>query len=397
MPHNSAKGKNLKFLRENNTNAVLKVLATKGETSRIDLSKILGLSKMTITNIITELLELDYVMETKIQLEGKNMTTGPKPMLLTIKPNRILAIGIYASREGIYCSLSDAQQGEIFVERTPLTKDDTEYTLANKIAGLVYKILQRNPTMNRNIIGIGVASVGLVDSKKGEIINSPDFVGKDNLKIKEMLEKNFPYPVYVRNEVQAAVLAEQLYGNGRNINNFVYFALTYGIGTAVVSGGKVLIGNRGFATEAGHMSIKHDGEVCRCGNRGCMELYASVPVLLKRTGAGTFREFLNMLEKKNKAALEARRELIEVLDIGLTNLTNIFDPEYIIIGHEGALLDDGLTKELEKRVNEHCIQRREQYIHLKKSAFADKAALRGATAIVFNQLFSGNIHVLREA
>lgn len=388
---NNKKGKNLRYLRENNTREVLKHLALNGDSSRIKLSKELGLSKMTITNIVNDLQKNGYICESGELAKESIGTTGPKPIMLSVTKNKIMAIGIYISREKIICSLSDIAGGEIYVNQLKVVLPISGYTLIEKVCILIEKALSYDSNLNEHIIGIGIASVGLVDIHSGTMIRSTDFLGSEKIEVKEILEEKFHIPVFASNDMQAAIIGEQLYGYGRNCSNYLYLGITHGLGAAVISEGKLITGNRGFAIEAGHMSIDYMGEACDCGNRGCLELYAGLHVLLRKSQTETLDELLELYEQNDERAVEVIQEFIHVVSIGLVNLKNIFDVEIIIFGHEGSLFTKEILGEIEKNVNGQTLMRSEKKVKIVSSTFGPLAALRGATSVVFKQFFSGEI------
>ncbi len=385
------KGKNLKYLRENNTREVLKYLALNGDCSRIKLSKELGLSKMTITNIVNDLLKSGYICESEAISKENMGCTGPKPIMLSVIRNRIIAVGIFVSRERLICSLSDIANGEFYVDQYKLDLANVKTTFISDVCNLIQKALDYLGDKRQYVIGIGIATVGLVDNCTGTLVRSTDFLGDLEVPIKDILEKEFQIPVFASNDAQAAIIGEQLYGYGRKNSNYLYIGITHGIGTAVISGGKLITGRRGFAVEAGHMSIDYNGEPCDCGNRGCLELYASLPVLLSKSRTSCLDELLEHYEKKEATAVNVINEFICAVSIGLTNLTNLFDVEIIIFGNEGSLFTRDILDLIQKNVNEYTFMNRGKQVEIVTSTFGTLAGLRGASSIVFEKFFNGEI------
>lgn len=386
------KGKNLRYLRENNTREVLKYLALNGDCSRIKLSKELGLSKMTITNIVNDLLKSDYICESEFVNRENVGCTGPKPILLSVKRNKIIAIGVFVSRERLICSLSDIASGEFYVDQYKLDLSNVSKTFVSDVCLIVQKALDYLGDMRKYVIGIGMATVGLVDNCAGTLVRSTDFLGDSEYFIKDILEERFNIPVFASNDAQAAIIGEQLYGYGRKYSNCLYLGITHGIGSAVISEGKLITGRRGFAVEAGHMSIDYNGAKCDCGNRGCLELYASLPVLLSKSRTRSLDELLEHYEKRETTAVNVINEFIRTVSIALTNLTNLFDVEIIIFGHEGSLFTRDILDSIEKNVNEHTFMNRGKQIKIVTSTFGTLAGLRGASSIVFEKFFNGEIN-----
>lgn len=385
-------GKNLKYLRKNNMTEILKFLTINDESSRIELSKELGLSKMTITNIVADLLEKDCLVETKTTVQLSS--TGPRPMKLCIKEKRFLAIGIYVSREKIQCSLTDITGKDIYIEEKQFDKSQIKYTLIEQICNSVQNALDYDPCLKKNIVGIGVTTVGLIDIDTGVLLKSTGFLGNQKVDIIRALQERFAYPVFVSNDMKAEALAELMYGHGKYYSDFVTIGITYGVGAAVVSDGKVMKGNSGFASEFGHVSINFHGEQCDCGNKGCLELYTSIPILLKKTSSKNLRELVEKIETGDAQTKEVMEKFVETISIALTNLVNVFDPECIIFGHEGVVIVEKFISIVEEYVNEHCIQSKVKHIHLLISSFRDSGGIKGSTALVFSKLFDGQIALL---
>ncbi len=385
------KGKNLRYLRENNTREVLKYLALNGDCSRIKLSKELGLSKMTITNIVNDLIKNEYIYESEVAGKENIGCTGPKPIMLSVRHNKLIAVGIYISRERLICSLSDIASGEFYVDQYKLNISNVRATFINNISHLIEKALEYLGEKKKYVIGIGIATVGLVDTCSGVLVRSTDFLGDTELPVKEILEAKFHIPVFTSNDAQAAIIGEQLYGYGRKYSNYLYLGITYGIGSAVISEGKLITGRKGFAVEAGHMSIDYNGKKCDCGNRGCLELYASLPVLLSKSKTGSIDELLECYEKGNVIAITVMEEFINALSVALTNLTNIFDVEIIIFGHEGSLITPDILAKIQENVNRSTFVNHEKDVQIVTSTFGTLAGLRGASSVVFSKFFDGEI------
>lgn len=369
-------GKNLKYLRENNKAKILKFLLVNKGCSRMELSSYLGLSKMTITNLISELTEGGYLTEKKKNTKETMSTTGPKPMMLNIKRNRILAIGVHMSRNFIRCALTDMVHGEIYTVEESVSKSDVLKSIFEKTAVAIQKVIEYDSRLNGNIIGIGIASSEL-----------------EYLSVKEEIENKFPYSIFIINQMHASALGEQLYGHGRNRSDFLYLGISNRVGAAEITNGKLLRGNNGYAVEIGHMSLNYQGQLCSCGNRGCLELYLGIPELLRKSESLTISELVEKHKKGDPRALMTLEEFTRILGLALSNIGNIFDPSCIVIGQEGAVLMELVMKKVKNFVNLYYGEKHGQQIEIFSSSFKEKDSLRGAAAFVFQNLFDGSIEL----
>lgn len=198
-------------------------------------------------------------------------------------------------------------------------------------------------------LGIGVP--GLV-TRDGCLRAAPNLDGVADLPIAEMLAARMGREVHVDNDATCATVAEWRHGAGAGTDNLMLVTLGTGIGGGIVSNGAVQRGMNGFAGEFGHMVIDPNGPRCPCGRRGCWERYASGSGLaMLAREAATGHRLRAVVEHANgdpqavrgehvmAAALEGDDEALAVIDdfgrwvaLGLSNLTNVFDPEMFVLG-----------------------------------------------------------------
>lgn len=178
-------------------------------------------------------------------------------------------------------------------------------------------------------LGIGVP--GLI-SPEGVIRASPNLVGVKELPLRQMLEERLGKPVLVENDATCAALGEWKVGAAHGATDAWVITLGTGIGGGFISGSVLQRGAHGFAGEVGHMVVDPDGPLCPCGRTGCWERFAS----------GNGLSFLANGEKGEDVLLRAKDGAADALGVvdtfaqwvalGLVNLTNMTDPEVIVIG-----------------------------------------------------------------
>lgn len=198
-------------------------------------------------------------------------------------------------------------------------------------------------------LGIGVP--GLV-TRDGRLRAAPNLDGVADLPIAELLATRMSCDVHVDNDATCATVAEWRHGVGTGTDNLILVTLGTGIGGGIVSNGALQRGINGFAGEFGHMVIDPNGPRCPCGRRGCWERYASGSGLaMLAREAATGHRLRGVVQHANgdpqavrgehvmAAALEGDDEALAVIDdfgrwvaLGLSNLTNAFDPEMFVLG-----------------------------------------------------------------
>ena len=181
-----------------------------------------------------------------------------------------------------------------------------------------------------DVVGIGVP--GPSDPKEGVLVNPPNLLGwPAGLRLGEMLEKAFGAPVHLENDANLAAVAELKRGAGRGVRNLVYVTWSTGIGAGLVLDGRLFSGAHGSAGELGHMVLDPAGPVCFCGMRGCVEAYASGHSIEERAGRPA-NEVFRAAEAGDPEAAAIVENAARKVGLGLLNLTNLVDPELIVMG-----------------------------------------------------------------
>lgn len=178
---------------------------------------------------------------------------------------------------------------------------------------------------------IGIGAPGPIDVQKGVLVNPPNLFGWKDLPLAAMLAGATGSPVHLENDANLAGLGEFQQGAGRYTRNLVYVTWSTGIGAGLIIDGRLYSGAHGTAGEVGHMILDPEGPLDGCGQRGCLEAYAGGNMLAKRTGESAAEIF----QAAAAGDLEARGIVTAAatyMGQALVNLTNLFDPEVIVIG-----------------------------------------------------------------
>lgn len=253
--------------------------------------------------------------------------------------------------------------------------------------------------LQRDVAGIGIGVAGLVDRKKGVVLLSPNLHAVEGINFVESLQKQFPVPVFIENDANAAAVGEKWMGAGRGFDNFVLLTLGTGIGGGIIYEGRLA----NVAAEFGHMSINADGEKCPCGNSGCLELYAAARAmkaravsalekgaesLLRECSKGSFYKLTT--EDIYKSALEGDNLARDVLKdtgrhlgIGFANIINIMSPEAIILA--GGLVGawDIYVQEAIKEASRRTFKSLFDSVKIIPSSLGDDAGIIGSAKLVF--------------
>lgn len=195
-----------------------------------------------------------------------------------------------------------------------------------------------------DVMGIGIASAGRIDIERGEVFYSTDNIpGWSGVKLRAILEEAYQLPVFVDDDVNAAGPGEEWLGAAKGYDSYVLIALGTGIGGAVKVNGSLLRGAHWSAGELGHMILYPHGRHCNCGLDGCFEQYCSGTALVKRyhtLAQDTIKDgyaLFALVEAKDPIACQVIEEFVDDLATAILSITNMFDPQILLIG--GGLID----------------------------------------------------------
>lgn len=382
------KGKNQRSLKEENTAVVLKLVRDHPGISRADIVRITKLTPPTISRLISFLISNNLMDEKKS--ESNNI--GRKPIGLYFNKDAFYIVGIdfsYLHIKGAVLNLV----GEV-VEETSIPVDSVSFSKKDmgKINEMISSFISHFG--KDKILGIGFSSPGMIDDKQGTIIRIPHFPKVKNLPVKEILVKEFGLCTVIVNDANAEAVGEKYFGEGKNISDFVLLHLGYGIGLGIVLENKLYTGNFGVSGEIGHTSIdRRTGNLCDCGNKGCVELYAGLEGIFfdiskfygKEVSLKQLKKLVKDGDKKVLAILEEKAEFIGYV---LVNVVNLLAPQKIIVSGPVASLGKAIIDPIKNIVEERSFYGVGKKIPIVNSRLTGNNCLLGATTMILEKFLA---------
>jgi predicted NBD/HSP70 family sugar kinase len=382
---------------------ILQTLRIQGSMSRIELTRITGLSRATISISIAELIENDLVCETDNRLSTK----GRPATALELVPNSRVIIGADLDNKTWTLGAFDLLGNVIKSMKIPLYTFEPEETfkaLAIEISTFV-KSLDKSPIP---LLGLGVP--GLVDANHRMIRSAADLEW-NQVDVAGIMEKEIGWPTVVVNRHRARGLTECRYGAGLSYNNMIYIGVGMGIAAGLYINRQLLSGSLGGAGEIGHTTIEPSGPLCPCGNHGCLQVLAAGPAIeqefrkLVRSSEQELvypyqnmdLQFLKMhdvcaaAEDDDKLAVQVISNAASYLGIAMANLLNTFNPEAIILGgtipNASSLFVETATRVMRQR----AMRPLSADTIVKTSVFKDIGGALGAANFAFDKNISISI------
>jgi len=349
---------NQQIVKEKNKKLVLETIHKKAPISRADIAQTTGLTKGTVSSLVSELINEQFVYESG---HGES-SGGRRPIMLIYNKKAGYSIGINLDVNYILGVLTDLY-GNIISEYSIKLADESSYQeIIDNLFEVIDYFIDVVPRSPYGIIGIGVGVPGIINNR-GMLLLAPN-LDWENVDLKDVIEQKYHLPVTIENEANAGVFGEMKFGLGENSNHLIYISVGIGIGVGQILNGELFKGYNGFSGELGHMTIKYDGIPCRCGNIGCWEVYASERALINKAKQVlqlnpeqplTLDDIIERANNNNEQTIELLQEIGYFLGTGINNIINIFNPEQIIIGNRMTFAEkwliDAIKKQIEKGSN----------------------------------------------
>jgi predicted NBD/HSP70 family sugar kinase/biotin operon repressor len=373
-------------LRERNRLLVVDALRRRGLASRSDLARLTGLSRTTVGSLVGDLQRQGLVIEQEVNGE-RQVGRGRPPVLLRLDATAGVAVGIYFDHDEVRVALADLSSTVLGEDRHEIDVDHSATDSIDLAVEMVDRIQRSAGVDSAQIVGAGVALPGPVDQRTGKIGSAvilPDWAG---LRARRLLAQRLKLHVEVDNDANLGALAEASFGAGRGLRNLVYLMLGPGIGAGLVLDGRIHRGAAGLAGELGHVQVRPDGAVCRCGNRGCLETVAGERALAALLGPHLGRDVStrDLLDLVAAGDLGATRVVNDAgLAIGrvLADLCNALNPEAIIVGGELSEAGEPLLGGIRESVDRYALPAAAQNVEVLRAELGDRAEVVGALALV---------------
>ena len=260
--------------KQHNRDLVLKMIFDNKSISRAEIARVTKLTRATVSDLVAVLIEEGLIEEV-----GFSTSIGGKaPILLSIVEDSRYLIGLNLAQDKFIGAVVNLR-GEIKeTVEAPVSGGDGHQALQ-----LVYQILDQLVKKNwKPIVGIGIGTPGLVNTREGVVVNAVNLDWQD-LPLSHLLEDRYGLPVSVLNDSQATAIGEFVYGgNYESDSNLIVVNVRHGIGSGILINGRLFQGDGGGAGEIGHVVVQENGELCRCGKRGCLETVASARAVVQR-------------------------------------------------------------------------------------------------------------------
>lgn len=371
--------RNADYTKKYNRTQILKLLRYH-PMSRAEIARKMGLTRASTSLIIADLLSegLVYEMEPVASLRGRT------PTPLTLSNNASYAVGIYINRDGCTAGVADVG-GNLLMQEHIRLGDEPEKL--ESLCRAIIEMMQRTKIPIEKFCGIGISAPGPLDGESGRILNPTRFDLWHQTYIAPVLRERVGLSAFLENN--ASCLASYHYGRpeSKSSENFMLLLVDSGIGSGIISRGKVFKGAGSFTGELGHTSIQYQGRPCACGNLGCLEEYAAIPKLLKGSSFSTWKQVIDG-QKISDEAQKLLTQEVEYLSAGIVTMTNLIPIDTVLLAGDLLYGVEHIAPLIQRNVNLRWLRREQHAISVVPSSNAPGIRILSAADIAFNRAFS---------
>jgi predicted NBD/HSP70 family sugar kinase len=372
---------------------IVRCMSERGAITAADLAKTTGLARSTISTALSELRSAKIVLEVAQSMDVRGV--GRPTSVFSLNPRAGTCVGLHVGLSSLQLIVADVSHAVLHRDEIDLGLDYTPQAAIRKARVAIADAYRRGGLSPHSLLGIGVAVAGPVapDGRIQRASMVPNWAG---VNVRDVFGSAFETAVFADNESNCSALAEMIWGAAGQIDDFVYLKIDVGLGGAIVVERRVVTGAAGAGGEFGHISIDPNGGLCRCGNRGCLELSAGFRTVLERMSHRRKRPVSidDVVERAfggDVESVEAIAGIAQAAGRGLGIIGSILNPGIVVVGGAGAAAGPLLFERLKDSYERHTLLKRAQLneaqrLRIVPARFATDGSLMGAVALVLRGL-----------
>lgn len=380
-------------VRHANLGVVVRHLADQGPRSRARVADETGLTRATVSSLVSELIDLDLVREAG---EEKGSGRVGRPSVTLELHDRVVAVGLEVNVDYLAFSVEGLtghvwQEKRVFVDN----RRSSPRPVLNRLARIAQQALAYVEQEGLVPVGIGLAVPGIVADASGMLLRAPNLGWSDLSVADELRARLGDVPIRVENEANAAAVAEHWQGAASDVSSFLSVFGEVGVGAGIFIDGELFRGAHGFGGEFGHVNVERDGLPCACGSRGCLETLVGQEAIARSAGVAlgsraqsVTAELVRRAEQGDAGVVRALHEAGESLGVALASAVNLFDVEAIVLGGCYAPLSPWLADGVRAMLRSRVLSARWSECDLRPSSIGEAAAARGAAALVLRAVLA---------
>lgn len=368
--------------------AILRILRDDGPQSRAELARRTSLSPTALTHLTAHLLREGTVVELN-QATAGDAPVGRPAIGVALVPDALSVVGVHIGAGTIDATITDLRAASKAMASQHFDTATSEpAAVIGMVVRIVEQLIKKTGVDRSRLIGLGLGVPGPVDTKRRRNLQSVNYDWKD-VPFADELETALRMPVVVEHNVSAMALAESRYGIGRDTTALLYIYLRTGLGAGLVINGMPFRPGGYGAVELGHVQVVEDGELCACGNAGCLETFLSGRALARAAHIDTAhpRHLLAAVEKYPEVWNAALRHLTTAI----ATATNLLNPDLIVFGGHLAEAPESFIDHIRRGVPPRVLPPMRDVLRVERSSLGPGAGAIGAAAAALDHFFYSGV------
>ena len=403
------------LVRQINLSVIMHHLRENAPISRAALADITGLNKTTVSSLVRELIERQFVHEVGFETPGGGRSAGRLAMMLTLDPAAGYIVSAEIGVDFLLVICTNFAPEVIWRQKENINPEMGQRAIFDRLLALLHQAVAVGCESCHTLLGIAIGVPGLVDQASGTLLFAPNLRWED-VPLRPPLNEYIQAPLIVDNEANLAALGEHYFGAAQGYDDVLYISAGVGLGGGLVHGGRIYGGVSGYGAEVGHMTMDPDGELCNCGNRGCWETQVSQRALFRylrrAVGQGRASLLIEMTEDNlgrltvpitvdaaragDPLALEALDVLGHHLGIGIASLVNALNPQLVVFGGILSLAGEFLLPVVEAELEQRSLRWNRNATQVVLARHGFDACVMGGVARVFQAILAEPETIHRE-
>lgn len=367
---------------------VFALIRQRRATSRAALERLSGLSRATVAQRLGVLFEAGLVMEAE-----DTVPSGGRPARV-LRVNRRFAVVLAADigEDTVRVALTDLESTILGEAIAAIDIGGGPMPILTEIARLGRELMRQAGRPAHQVLGIGLSLPAPVDYAASHVVGPSVMQAWDDFDIRGWLEHALGVPVFADNDVNLMALAEYRL-HWPEVEHFLYIKAGTGIGSGIVTQGRIYRGAQGAAGDIGHIQFSSDeAPLCRCGKRGCVEARAAGWAIARDLRSQGFeahnaRDVVTLMKRNTPECIQLVRAAGRVLGEVAADVVSVLNPASIIIGGTLAEAGEHLLAGVRELVYQRCLPLATQNLGIFAGRTGDRAGILGAAQLVVDAQF----------
>lgn len=386
-------------MRAANLHAIISTVRSSDAVSRGEIQERTHLSHGAVSQTVGELIENGWLRE--IESDGPRRK-GRRTRLVTVNPDKASVLAIRVDSNGIKGAVFDLAENVTELTVTSLRPKANRDELLVEVRSVIRELIGMAP---REVMGIGIAVPGSVDTLTGVAQSASRIAGWKDVDLRAEITHTFGKPTYVDNDVRLLARGHRSAKLIDDTDVALSVWLGEGIGVGITIDGQVFRGARGLAGELGHLHVEDEGRLCACGNRGCLETIASTEAIIERAtsaishgvstqisatddGQITLEAIAAALAEGDKVALTVCHEVARAIAKALAQAINLISPSKILLAGPLTVFGEPLLLGIKQHLQLYAHWEIMKDLDLESTGSSAEHILKGAAALAIDPIWS---------